>query len=59
MGLMRALPPIQESILQRIGRTPLLALQALVPAGSARVLIKVESENPQVPEHDAVREREG
>lgn len=46
MGLMRALPPVQESILQRIGRTPLLALRAIVPEGSARVLIKVESENP-------------
>jgi cysteine synthase A len=45
------LPPtrdsrIDASILQRIGGTPLLALKGLVPEGSARILIKVESANP-------------
>ncbi|QCK85967.1 cysteine synthase family protein [Phreatobacter aquaticus] len=40
--------PLQvvPSILQRIGATPLLELKAVAPAGSARILIKVESENP-------------
>ncbi len=37
---------IQSSILQRIGRTPLLRLSRIVPADCARILIKVESENP-------------
>jgi len=35
-----------HSILERIGRTPLVALESIVPAGSARVLVKLESENP-------------
>ncbi len=34
------------TILDRIGRTALLPLRRLVPAGSARVLLKIESENP-------------
>ena len=38
-------PQIQSSILQRIGRTPLLRLSRIVPADCARILIKVESEN--------------
>jgi len=37
---------IETSILQRIGGTPLLELKRIVPAGCARVLIKLESENP-------------
>lgn len=34
------------AILDRIGGTSLIELRAVVPAGCARVLIKVESENP-------------
>jgi cysteine synthase A len=37
---------IVPSILQRIGNTPLLELKKAVPENCARVLIKVESENP-------------
>jgi cysteine synthase len=37
---------IHESILERIGQTPLIRLRALVPHGSARILVKLESENP-------------
>jgi cysteine synthase A len=37
---------LAASILDRIGRTPLVALASLVPPGSARVLLKLESENP-------------
>ena len=33
-------------ILRTIGRTPLVQLQRIVPAGSARVLVKVEGANP-------------
>src|SRR5262249_27580739 len=43
---MRAAPRVQRSILERIGDTPLLELGAIVPEGCARILIKVESENP-------------
>jgi len=43
---MTAAPPLQTSILARIGNTPLVALGAIVPAGSARILMKLESENP-------------
>ncbi len=39
-------PDIDASILQRIGRTPLLQLRRIVPAGCARILIKIESVNP-------------
>jgi cysteine synthase A len=35
-----------HSILDTIGNTPLLALRRLVPAGSARILLKLESRNP-------------
>jgi cysteine synthase len=40
--------PLQRvaSILDRIGGTPLVELRALVPASSARILVKLESENP-------------
>jgi len=33
-------------ILRRIGKTPLIALEALSPPGSARLLVKLESQNP-------------
>ena len=34
------------SILASIGGTPLVELRRVVPAGSARVLVKLESHNP-------------
>ncbi len=37
---------IHTSILQRIGATPLVALAGVVPEGCARILVKLESENP-------------
>jgi cysteine synthase len=37
---------IHSSILERIGSTPLLELRSIVPERSARILIKIESENP-------------
>jgi len=37
---------IHSSILDRIGSTPLVELRSIVPAGSARILLKIESENP-------------
>ena len=37
---------IDTGIVQRIGGTPLLALQRIVPPGCARILIKVEGTNP-------------
>ncbi len=37
---------IHSSILERIGSTPLLELRSIVPEKSARILIKIESENP-------------
>jgi cysteine synthase len=37
---------IHSSILNRIGNTPLIELKKIVPEGSARILIKIESENP-------------
>jgi cysteine synthase A len=37
---------IHEMILERIGGTPLIRLRTLVPRGSARILVKLESENP-------------
>jgi cysteine synthase A len=39
-------PGIDASVLQRIGGTPLLALGRVVPAGCARILIKLEGANP-------------
>lgn len=43
-------PPVRAcvdpSVLDLIGRTPLLRLRALVPEGCARILVKVESANP-------------
>src|SRR5882757_5563370 len=37
---------INTSILRHIGRTSLLELRTIVPGDCARVLIKLESENP-------------
>lgn len=37
---------IHTSILELIGGTPLIELRRLVPEGSARILIKLESQNP-------------
>jgi len=34
------------AILDCIGNTPLVELRKLVPAGSARILLKLESHNP-------------
>src|SRR5262245_20345044 len=36
----------QPSILQRIGSTSLLPLRRVLPASGARILLKLESENP-------------
>lgn len=38
--------PVFSSILRCIGSTPLVELRSIVPAGSARVLLKIESQNP-------------
>src|SRR5687767_10178622 len=38
--------PLAESVLSAIGNTPLVRLRRVVPAGSARVLVKVEGANP-------------
>jgi cysteine synthase len=46
VGQMSQEPRIDASVLQRIGRTPLLALKGIVPDGCARILVKVESVNP-------------
>ena len=35
-----------RTILDRIGRTALIPLRAIVPSGSARILLKLENENP-------------
>lgn len=37
---------IHASILDRIGDTPMIQLRQLAPEGSARVLVKLESQNP-------------
>jgi cysteine synthase A len=37
---------IYPSILERIGSTPLIELRSIVPEKSARILLKIESENP-------------
>lgn len=39
-------PSIHASILERIGGTPLIRLRKLAPANGARILLKLESENP-------------
>src|SRR5215210_4747370 len=40
------MPPITESVLHAIGRTPLVRLRAVVPSGAADVLVKLEFYNP-------------
>ena len=40
------MPPVVDSVLQTIGRTPLVRLQRLVPRGSADVFVKLEYFNP-------------
>jgi cysteine synthase A len=39
-------PPVTDSILHAIGRTPLVPLRAVVPSGAADVLVKLEFYNP-------------
>jgi len=39
-------PEMARDILQCIGNTSLVALRAVAPANGARILLKVESENP-------------
>jgi cysteine synthase len=43
---MISLPAVVDSVLQTIGRTPLVRLQRLVPRGSADVFVKLEYFNP-------------
>lgn len=43
---MTSTPEIRPSILDRIGDTPLIQLTSIVPPDCARILLKVESENP-------------
>lgn len=43
---MTRLPPLVDSVLQSIGRTPLVRLSRLVPANSAAVVVKLEYFNP-------------
>src|ERR687898_3116076 len=43
---MISLPAVVVSVLQTIGRTPLVHLQRLVPEGSAAVFVKLEYFNP-------------
>ena len=37
---------LPRDVLDRIGGTPLMALRTIVPANGARILLKLESENP-------------
>lgn len=43
---MRQTQKVGGNILERIGDTPLLALRQVTPKSGARILIKIESENP-------------
>jgi cysteine synthase A len=43
---MTSVHDVHASILDRIGGTPLIELRRLAPEGSARILIKLESQNP-------------
>jgi cysteine synthase len=43
---MRSSPAVVDSVLQTIGRTPLVRLQRIVPGGSADVFVKLEYFNP-------------
>jgi len=46
MSLVQRLSESPRSVLDRIGNTSLLALRRVVPANGARILLKIESENP-------------
>jgi cysteine synthase A len=46
MAAPRPRPAVAASVLELIGGTPLVRLNRLAPAGSAEVLVKVESANP-------------
>jgi cysteine synthase A len=46
VGPMSRETPVDASVLQRIGGTPLLELKRIVPEGCVRILIKIESANP-------------
>ena len=37
---------LYQNILELVGRTPILPLNRVVPAGSAAVLVKLENHNP-------------
>ena len=43
---MMSLPAVVDSVLQTIGRTPVVHLQRLIPRGSADVFVKLEYFNP-------------
>src|SRR5687768_5458124 len=43
---MTALPGAHRDVLQRIGTTHLVALRRILPPGGARIVVKLESENP-------------
>ena len=43
---MISLPAVVDSVLQTIGRTPVVHLRRLVPGGSADVFVKLEYFNP-------------
>lgn len=43
---MKTATPIDASILDRIGNTPVIELKRIVPDDCARILMKIESENP-------------
>lgn len=43
---MIGLPKIKSSILNRVGNTPMIELRNIAPKGCARILLKIESENP-------------
>lgn len=43
---MNTRPEIHVSILDRIGRTPLVELSGVTPTGCAHILLKIETENP-------------
>lgn len=42
----RSTPAVNRRVIELIGNTPLVQLQAVVPPGHARVLVKLESMNP-------------
>jgi len=44
--VIRVIMPIQKSVLEAIGNTPLVELCRVVPKGSARIVAKLESANP-------------